>query len=102
VLDTDQYRYQQYISDIAGQDIAAHRGDPTRAIKAVRDWLGASQAGPRPPPGAAAIAKRFNRFMDDLPAACAETERDVGDLTFTEFADAASTWLRTELVRIGK
>jgi hypothetical protein len=27
------------------------------------------------------------------------TERDVSDLTFTEFADAASTWLTAELAR---
>lgn len=101
VLDTHRYRYQQYISDIAGQDIQEHRGDATRAIKAVRDWLGASRAGIQPPPGAAAISKRFKRFLDDLPAICTGTERDLGDLTFTEFADAASTWLRTELARIG-
>lgn len=101
VLDVDRYRYQQYISDIAGQDIEAHRSDATRAIKAVRDWLGASRAGIRPPPGAAAISKRFKRFVADLPAICAATERDISDLTFTEFADAASTWLKAELVRTG-
>lgn len=38
--------------------------------------------------------------MIDLPAICAATERTVSDLTFTEFADAASTCLRTELVRL--
>lgn len=97
VLDTDRYRFQQYISDLAGQDIAAHRGEVTRAVKAMRDWVGASRAGMQPPPGAAAISKRFNGFMNDLPAICAQTERDVSDLTFTEFADAVSTWLRTEL-----
>ncbi len=102
VLDTHRYRYQQYISDIAGQDIQEHRRDATRAIKAVRDWLGASRAGlHRALPGAAAISKRFKRFLDDLPAICAATERDAGDLTFTEFADAASIWLRTEFARIG-
>jgi hypothetical protein len=100
VLDTDPYRYQEYISDIAGQDIKAHHSEATRAIRAVRDWLGASRAGIQPPPGAAAISRRFKRFFDDLPAICAGTERDVSDLTFTEFADAASIWLRTELARI--
>ncbi|HUB45862.1 MAG TPA: hypothetical protein VMB73_12820 [Acetobacteraceae bacterium] len=100
ILDVDRYRYQQYISDIAGQDIEAHRGDTKGAIKAVRDWLGASRAGLRPPPGATAISERFERFMVDLPAICAATEREVGDLTFTEFADAASTWLSRELARL--
>ncbi len=27
ILDTERYRYQQFISDIAGQDIRAHAGD---------------------------------------------------------------------------
>jgi hypothetical protein len=99
VLDIERYRYQQYISDIAGQDIDAHHGEARRAIKSVRDWPGASRAGLRHPPGTAAIFKRFKRFTDDLPAICAETEREAGDLTFTEFAEAASTWLSTELAR---
>lgn len=102
VLDTDRYRYQQYISDIAGQDIGSHRGDARHAIKTFRDWLAGSRPGIPHPPGAAAIAKRFERFTDDLPAICAKTERAVDDLTFAEFADAASTWLTTELARTGR
>jgi hypothetical protein len=39
VLDRASYRFQQFISDIAGQDVVAHGGQPTRAIIAVRDWL---------------------------------------------------------------
>jgi hypothetical protein len=56
VLDRDRYRYQEFMSDIAGQDIAAHANDPGEAIKAVRDWLSVSKAGIRRPPGGAAIA----------------------------------------------
>ena len=100
VLDTDRYLYQQFISDIAGQDIEAHRREARGAIKAVRNWSGASRAGIQPPPGAAVIANRFASFTNDLPSICAGTERDRSDLTFTEVADAASTWLRTELARI--
>jgi hypothetical protein len=97
VLDHEKYRYQEYISDIAGQDIAAHGDDIEQAIKAVRDWLAVSNAGTIPAPGKAAIVKRHRRFMADLPAICSATDRDVGELTFTEYADAASTWLRREL-----
>ena len=39
ILDTERYRYQQFISDIAGQDIRAHASDPLRAITHIRDWL---------------------------------------------------------------
>ncbi len=97
VLDRDKYRYQEFISDIAGQDIAAHGEDVEQAIKAVRDWLAVSNAGTIPAPGKAAIARRYRRFMADLPAICAATDREAVELTFTEYADAASTWLRREL-----
>jgi hypothetical protein len=39
VLDREPYRYQRFLSDIAGQDIEAHAGDPRRAVQRVRDWL---------------------------------------------------------------
>jgi hypothetical protein len=39
ILDREPYRYQQFLSDISGQDIAAHGGDATALIAKVRDWL---------------------------------------------------------------
>jgi hypothetical protein len=97
VLDRDKYRYQEFISDIAGQDIVAHADDPTEAIMAVRDWLSVSKAGVRRPPGGAAIAARYGRFLGELPRICADAELQIGELTFVEFADMASTWLRRDL-----
>jgi len=43
ILDLERYRYQKFISDIAGQDIAAHSGNSRIAIRIVRDWLHQSQ-----------------------------------------------------------
>jgi hypothetical protein len=97
VLDSDRYRYQEFISDIAGQDIAAHGDDCVKAIKAVRDWLASSRAGLAKPPGPSAISRRFARFSADLPAICVDAELLVEELTFSDFCDAASTWLRREL-----
>ena len=39
IFDRERYRYQQFISDIAGQDIAAHHNDLRALIAMVRDWL---------------------------------------------------------------
>ena len=39
ILDRDRYRYQKYLSDIAGQDIRAHGNRVEDVITAVRDWL---------------------------------------------------------------
>ncbi|MBV9537403.1 MAG: hypothetical protein JOY70_00570 [Acidisphaera sp.] len=55
VLDREHYRYQKFVSDIAGQDIAVHGNDPAGAIRAVRDWL-----APRP-------ARRTRRATPLLP-----------------------------------
>ena len=97
VLDRDRYRYQEFISDIAGQDIMAHADDPAEAIKAARDWLSVSKAGVRRPPGGAAIATRYGRFLGELPRICADAELQIAELTFVEYADMASTWLKREL-----
>jgi len=40
ILDIERYRYQKFISDIAGQDIAVHGGNADDAIKAVRKGSG--------------------------------------------------------------
>ena len=97
MLDRDKYRYQEFLSDIAGQDIAAHANDPAEAIKAVRDWLSVSRAGIKRPPGGTAIANRYSRFVGDLPKICDDAELQLYELTFVEYADMASTWLRREL-----
>ena len=39
VMDVEQYRYQRFISDIAGQDIYAHGRYEKRVINTVRNWL---------------------------------------------------------------
>lgn len=66
VLDTEQYRYQKFCSDIAGQDPAAHGGDPARAIGVVRDWLRPFSKAQIP--GAAKIVERYGSFRAELPA----------------------------------
>jgi len=39
ILERDQYRYQQFISDISGQDIKSHNNDPEILIRKLRDDL---------------------------------------------------------------
>lgn len=39
ILDVEQYRYQRFVSDLAGMDIHKHGGDPMRAVRETRDWL---------------------------------------------------------------
>ena len=69
VLEAERYRYQKYLSDIAGQDIRQHRNEPAEAVGAVRDWLAASRPkSAKPLPGATAIMRHYGEFQANLPA----------------------------------
>jgi len=94
VLDVERYRYQKFISDIAGQDIAAHGGEPAKAIRAVRDWL--SNATPKSIriPGGAAIAARYVVFRAELPALCEALHLQVDELTFNNYVVQVEEWLK--------
>lgn len=91
VLDVERYRYQKFISDIAGQDPAAHGGEPARAIVAVRDWL--RGYAPAAVPGGAKIVERYAAFRGELPAICAAAELDPTALTFTDYGALVAAWL---------
>lgn len=39
IFDKEQFRYQQFISDLNGVDIKAHQNNPDMAIQKVRNWL---------------------------------------------------------------
>lgn len=93
VMDREQYRFQQYISDIAGQDIKAHNDDPERAVGVVRNWLNAASKR-RTIPGGGAIWRRYQRYQEDLPGLCDTADLAVNEMTFNDKATFASEWLK--------
>jgi hypothetical protein len=92
ILDTEPYRYQAFISDIAGQDVHAHGGDVVRLIRAVRDWLRASSRRKMLPSGAL-VAERFHNFEGALPVLCRRLDLNEAELTFADYLGLAATWL---------
>jgi hypothetical protein len=93
ILETEQYRYQKYLSDIAGQDIHPHAGDPKMAIIAVRNWL-SSASKRKGLPGGVKIVERYTRFQADLPALCARLHRQPDTLTFADLSEGINEWLQ--------
>lgn len=71
ILDSERYRYQKFISDIAGQDIKAHKNEPQEAIAVIRKWLGPTPERTKKY-GATAIWERFQKFQVALPLYCAD------------------------------
>ena len=90
VLSKDRFEYQKYISDFAGQDIAAHGNEPQQALKAVRGFLSShlrqSLLSPK------ILWDRFKRFDEELRLVCAQKELDEGELQFWERVQLAAQW----------
>ena len=91
ILDVDQFRYQKFISDLAGMDIHQHRGDPMRALRETRDWLAtvsrrALRSGDR-------IARLYEAFLADLPDLARALEFDPDRVTYVDFERFAVEWL---------
>ncbi|HEU4889564.1 MAG TPA: hypothetical protein VFV49_16885 [Thermoanaerobaculia bacterium] len=94
ILDTDRYRYQNFISDIAGQDVSAHGGDPSRVIRVVRDWLSDATPASFLLPSGSVIANRFRHFRKELPGSCALLDLRPDELTFNDYVIQVEQWLR--------
>ena len=92
VLDKEPYRYQQFISDIAGQDIQAHKNDAEIIVKVVRDWL-RTASGRQTIPGGNIIWRRYQTFLRKLPQTAAELRLDAEDLIFNDYASVIARWL---------
>jgi len=94
ILDRAPYRYQQFLSDIAGQDIDSHAGKPLQAITMVRNWL---QAASRPVswtiPSGKVIGERYRRFRRQVPGLCRRLGLAVDELTFLDYLWLISSWL---------
>jgi hypothetical protein len=96
VLEADRYRYQKYLSDIAGQDIRQHDSEPAKAVGAVRDWLAASRPkSAKALPGATAIMRHYSEFQANLPAMLRAADLEPAELGFFDRANLMAQFLET-------
>jgi hypothetical protein len=94
ILDRERYRYQRYISDLAGQDPKAHADDPAKAIQCVRDWLSHHGNKRVTLPGPAAMVGRYNRFNRQLPAILKEAGIKPKELIYNDYTTFVVAWLK--------
>jgi hypothetical protein len=83
VFDEKPYRYQMYLSDVAGQDISWHANDPKTLIFRVRDWL-ASLSGEALPSGSV-IWDHFMTFKGELRHSCERLRQKPNEVTHLDF-----------------
>lgn len=93
VLDRTPYRYQTFISDIAGQDIRSHNNDDSEAIKLVRNWL-RSISQRMTIPGGSEIQRRYRLFMSELPYLCRKLKLTIDEMTFNDYTSIIPVWLK--------
>jgi hypothetical protein len=93
ILDTEPYRYQKFISDIAGQDICAHNNDPKTAVKTVRTWLATNSHSTRIIPGGDATWTRYQRFVAKLPDTLRRFKLKDDEAVFKTYTRIVWEWL---------
>lgn len=92
ILDRDRYRYQSFISDIAGQDITAHNDSEEELVRVVRDFL-RNTSRRTTVPGHLDILGRYNQFKMELSAICANLGHDPDTLNYNDYSTIVSEWL---------
>ncbi|HEU4558782.1 MAG TPA: hypothetical protein VFS20_13070 [Longimicrobium sp.] len=93
IFDRERYRYQAFCSDIAGQDIRAHRCEEREVIRGVRNAL-RTWCPERELPGAAVTFERYLRFDAALMQLADRMGLDANDLSFSDFTSLVGEWLR--------
>jgi len=93
VLDAWPHRYQEFCSDLAGQEVVAHGGSPEFVVAAVRDWLASwlCDLGMLVP-GEAHMCERYREFSCDLRLLSRDLHLDPDRLLFAELRTLAQEW----------
>jgi hypothetical protein len=92
ILDSTPYRYQKFISDIAGQDIRSHDGNAKTAMKLTRDWL--ATVSSRSLPGPVETELLYAEFRRDLPDILVKLSLRSDEVQFVEYVKVAMEWLK--------
>jgi hypothetical protein len=95
ILDREPHRFQKFCSDISGQDIRSHAGDPAAAVKIVRNWLrNVSARSEVVIPSGKMMVERYELFRRELPPMCERFRLDPEELIFNDFTTLTAEWLK--------
>jgi hypothetical protein len=94
IFDRGGYRYRKALSDISGQDISHHGGQPRKAIREIRDWLDTCQGGAYSLPGGEYISAQYKQYIKQLPSASARIHLNANQLTYSDICRSIESWLK--------
>jgi len=97
IMDKEEYRFQKFMSDIAGQDIKQHAGKPENAIRLVTDWL-RNVTGRNAIVGGLAVVERYKMFRKDLPKMRKARKLKQEELGFNDYANLVSAWIKEKWI----
>lgn len=93
VMDIEAYRYQKFLSDLNGMDIASHGGDPEIAVTKIRNWL--ANVSRRQLASGNRVVTAYRNFTNDFPRICALQDFDLGSVPYIDFERIVTDWLLT-------
>lgn len=91
IFDTEPYRFQKFISDLAGMDIHAHGGDVEVAISKTRDWL--VNVWRNQLPGVKKLIRWYQEFLAELPSLANDLDLDAEAASYVDFEKMVFAWL---------
>jgi hypothetical protein len=94
ILDTGQFRYMRFISDLNGRDISGHNNSQKRVVIIVRNWL-TTEGNIRGMPSGENMFREFMKFRAQLPSICQNSGLHVGNMPFPEYSYVVADFLKT-------
>jgi hypothetical protein len=91
IMDVDRYRFQKFISDLAGMDINEHNGDVLIAVRVTRNWL--ANVSRRKIQSADRIVQLYQNFTAELPLDAAALGFDPNNIPYVDFERMVVAWL---------
>lgn len=97
IFEAEPHSYERFISDIKGQDIAAHENQPKAMVRKIRSWLNTNANPGRRKrvelPGGAAMWGEYERFCEWLPEKLPAANLDDLDLDFKDYCELVLEWM---------
>lgn len=97
ILDVEPYRFQKFISDLAGMDINPHDGSPRKMVACARDWL-VTASRLKSIPSTVDLLASYDAFEAGLPAIADDAGLDASTLVYADFERLVLAWVKAEIV----